>query len=98
MPLTADRTYVPSERSGLPTIAIIGAINCRDVAIVTGNSAAPVLAKDRHKKGHNEPTRIFVVAVSCCKDWLLRLDSNPLSAALRGQASNPPVNSRKKKR
>jgi len=47
MPLTADRTYVPSERSGLPTIAIIEAINCRDVAIVTGNSAAPVLAKDR---------------------------------------------------
>ena len=26
---------------------IIGAINSRDVAIVTGNSAAPVLAKDR---------------------------------------------------
>jgi hypothetical protein len=47
MPLTGDRTYVPSERSGLPTIAIIGANNCRDVAIVTGNSAAPVLAKDR---------------------------------------------------
>jgi low affinity Fe/Cu permease len=46
MPLTADRTYVPLERSGPPTIAIIGAINSRDVAIVTGNSAAPVLAKD----------------------------------------------------
>ena len=35
-----------SERSGLPIIVIIGAINSRDVAIVTGNSAAPVLAKD----------------------------------------------------
>ena len=30
--------------------------------------------------------------------WLLRLDSNPLAPAPRGQASNPPVNRRKKKR
>ena len=29
----------------MPIIVIIGAINSRDVAIVTGNSAAPVLAK-----------------------------------------------------
>jgi hypothetical protein len=40
----------PSERSGLPTIAIVGAINCRHVAIVSRNSAAPVLAKDSHRK------------------------------------------------
>jgi hypothetical protein len=45
--LTCARTHVPSERSGLPIIVIIGAINSRDVAIVTGNSAAPVLAQDR---------------------------------------------------
>jgi len=61
MPRTGDRTYVPSERSGLPTIAIIGAINCRDVAIVTGNSAAPVLAKDsmivQHVFFHDVPTK-----------------------------------------
>jgi hypothetical protein len=50
LPLTGDRRYVPSERSGLPTIAIIGAINSRDVARMTGNSTAPVLAKDSYKR------------------------------------------------
>jgi putative ABC transport system permease protein len=48
--------HVPSERSGLPTIAIIGAINSRNVAIMTGNSAAPVLAKDSPSGG------VFVVS------------------------------------
>jgi len=54
MPLTADRTYVPSEHSGLSAIAIIRAINCRDVAIVIGNSAAPVLAKEQAKRRADE--------------------------------------------
>jgi hypothetical protein len=45
--LTCARTHVPSERSSLPIIAIIGAITSRDAATVTGNSAALVLAKDR---------------------------------------------------
>jgi integrase-like protein len=45
----------------LPIIVIIGAINSRDVAIVTGNSAAPVLAKDsmivQHVFFHDVPTK-----------------------------------------
>ena len=45
--LTCARTHVPSDPSGLPIIVTIGVINSRDVATVTGNSAAPVLAKDR---------------------------------------------------
>src|SRR5712692_1720715 len=40
MPLTGDRTYVPSERSGRPTLAIIGAINSPDIARGTCNGAA----------------------------------------------------------
>jgi hypothetical protein len=44
--LTSDQARVLSERSGVPILAIIRAINPRDVAIATGYSPALVLAKD----------------------------------------------------
>jgi hypothetical protein len=59
---------VSSERSGLPAIAIIRAVNSRDVAIVTGYGGCAGLANDRSAAG--ESRRISE------GNWLLRLDSN----------------------
>src|SRR6266853_482288 len=79
MPLTGDRTYVPSERSGLPTIAIIGAIKCRDVPIVTGNSAVPVLAKDTTDATAVFRRRSFVVLLA------LRYEVERRAVGIRGR-------------
>jgi hypothetical protein len=67
--LTCARTHVPSERSGLPIIVIIGAINSRDVAIVTGNSAAPVLAKDSTSRA----AHTYVDALTSIWPWCGRI-------------------------
>ena len=45
--LTCGQAYVFSERSGVPILAIIMAINSRDCAMATGNNLALVLAKGR---------------------------------------------------
>src|SRR5260370_20788954 len=90
MPLTGDRTYVPSERSGRPTIAIIGAINSPDIARGTCNGAAPVLAKDTWDFWQQASTSHQLAHVQTSAHVLGKpLESAPVVATLRQRPGHP---------